>query len=182
MKRLSTLPIRLNDVAATAEARWAGIHACLRFILAIVIGLSSPSWVFAQLSLDDMASLGQLTSELQGTGITINNLSITTGANNQYGTFMGGTTASRAGPVVGIENGVFMTTGAANSTAIDRENSAPGPHNTTLGPNTAGGISFSQGTLYTDSDLTGIVSNRPLTLRLYLRQRFLWRNRRWTIR
>ncbi|ETX03510.1 MAG: hypothetical protein ETSY2_33260 [Candidatus Entotheonella gemina] len=141
MKRLSTLPA-----------------SCLRLMCSIIIGLVSPAWLYAQLSLNENATLAQIANELEGPGITIFNLSIIVGNTNQYGTFTGGTIPSGAGPVVGIDTGVFLTTGAVNTIAPDRANITPGINdNATLGPNTAGGISFSHpGPPYSDPDLTSI--------------------------
>ncbi len=111
MKRLSTLSL----------TRWL-------FVGSIIIGLGlidmvRPVWVDAQISFNDNVTLLDIRDELQGPGLTISGLSITVGNNNQYGTFTGGTIASGPGPVVGIDTGVFLTSGAVNTTAT---NSLPG--------------------------------------------------------
>ncbi len=62
--------------------------------------------------------------------------------------------------MVGIDTGVFLTSGAVNTTAANSlPGGSPGPHNATLGPNTAGGITFNHGVTFADSDLTSIASN-----------------------
>lgn len=139
--------------------------ACWRLVCSIIIGfgiigLVRPAWVDAQISFNDNATLTDIVNELQGPGLTISGLTITIGNNNQYGTFTGGTVANGAGPVVGIDTGVFLTSGAVNTTAANSlPGGSPGLHNATLGPNTAGGITFNHGVTFADSDLTSIASN-----------------------
>ncbi|MDX5362065.1 MAG: DUF11 domain-containing protein, partial [Alphaproteobacteria bacterium] len=110
----------------------------------------------AQLAVDDAASIAQMQAALTGPNVTLQNLTAVTGAAHQYGTFTGGASANLPGPVVGIADGLFLTTGAGNQTAPDRLNNAAGPHNTILGPNAGGGVSYDNGRIYLDPDLRAL--------------------------
>ncbi|EIJ36025.1 hypothetical protein Thini_3515 [Thiothrix nivea DSM 5205] len=70
----------------------------------------------AQLTLHKSATLAELQAALQGPGLTLSNIKITKGlTGHQYGTFNGGLDSAGKGPVIGIPDGIFMTTGSLTS-------------------------------------------------------------------
>ncbi|MGB0846989.1 MAG: choice-of-anchor L domain-containing protein [Thiolinea sp.] len=86
----------------------------------------------------DAPTSEQLTTALNGPGLNISNLSITKGEEGQYGLFKDGNISSGNGPVIGVDSGIFMTTGNSGSL---------------LGPNDSGNFSKSWATTYEDADL-----------------------------
>lgn len=121
--------------------RQASLMRRLRFLLGIAGAITTlhATTVHAGLALNPSATTSEISASLDGPGLSISNLVITKGVVGQYGTFSGGTESAGAGPVIGIQNGVFINTG---STA------------TLLGPNNSPGFTASGGVTYADSDLT----------------------------
>ena len=102
------------------------------------------------------ATNAQLEVTLAASGVIIEpgSLTILNGDANQFGQFTNGTNASGAGPVIGIDTGVFLATGNANG--VD---TAPDPDaNAVLGPNNYGETSLSTGSIYSDPQLTGLAA------------------------
>ncbi|MCP1336249.1 DUF11 domain-containing protein [Futiania mangrovi] len=136
------------------------VRLCVRALacgLGMLSGmLAGTGGAAAQLAVDDAASTAQMQAALTGPNITLQNLSAITGAAHQYGIFTGGASANRPGAVVGIADGLFLSTGAGNQTAPDRLNNAAGPHNTILGANSGGGVSYDNGRIYFDADLRAL--------------------------
>ena len=113
---------------------------------AVLLGIAlvaGTAW--AQLAVNQNASLAQMLAQIDGPDVTVSNLTLVSPSQNQqYGTFTGGTTPAGAGPVLGIPAGIFLTTGSAASM---------------LGPNDTGGISIDNGFTFADPDLTAIAAN-----------------------
>jgi len=112
-------------------------------ILLAMLLLAGSAW--AQLAVNQNATLAQMLAQIDGPDVSISNLTLLSPSQNrQYGTFTGGTTPAGTGPVLGIDTGIFLTTGSAASM---------------LGPNNTGGISIDNGFTYNDADLTAIAAN-----------------------
>lgn len=124
-----------------SRTKLSTLTACVRFALGITVTsatLISPAFA-AGLSLNGSATLTDIQTALDGPGLTLSNIVLTKGKTGQYGTFSGGTESAGAGPIIGIQNGVFINTG----------NMA-----TLLGPNNSPGYTFGTGVTYADTDLT----------------------------
>ncbi|MDQ5769495.1 choice-of-anchor L domain-containing protein [Thiothrix subterranea] len=118
----------------------------LRLLLGIAGAITTlhATTAYAGLTLNQSATPPEISASLDGPGLSISNLVITKGLVGQYGTFSGGTESAGVGPVIGIQNGVFINTG---STA------------TLLGPNNNPAFTASGGATYPDPDLTQLSAN-----------------------
>jgi uncharacterized repeat protein (TIGR01451 family) len=112
-------------------------------VLLVIALWAGSAW--AQLAVNQNATLAQMLDQIDGPDVSVSNVTLLSPSRNrQYGTFAGGTTPSGAGPVLGLDAGVFLTTGSAASM---------------LGPNDSGGISINNFFTYNDPDLTAIAGN-----------------------
>ncbi|MEB4592206.1 choice-of-anchor L domain-containing protein [Candidatus Thiothrix sp. Deng01] len=84
------------------------------------------------------ASAAQISSVLDGPGLSVSNLAVTHGVTQQFGVFTGGKA------IVGVEAGVFVDTGNVGSLQ---------------GPNISAAYSHNTGVVYADPDLTRLSSN-----------------------
>lgn len=111
----------------------AWLHLFVAFCLSFGV-----TTVKADLLYNTAANPSQLANVLNGPGLGVSNLTITRGAVGQYGIFGQGVS------VVGIDAGVFMTTGDLGSLQ---------------GPNTQGAYSANTKVNYLDPDLATISNN-----------------------
>ncbi|PID34092.1 MAG: hypothetical protein CR976_02100, partial [Thiotrichales bacterium] len=105
--------------------------------------LTSPV-VYAELSLNDSPSPSAVDGVLSGPGLTTRNLTFKSGMPGQYGLFYGGTDPIGSDPILGVDNGFYMTTGNGNSI---------------LGPNNNHKKTYNNNNSYTDADLTSIAAD-----------------------
>lgn len=110
-------------------------------ILSILMLSSLPA--SAALTLNASPTLSDMQLILDGPGLAIENLQITKGIKNQYGIFTGGTDPSGSDPILGIDKGLFMSTGNLNSI---------------LGPNLNQKYTFNTTIKYADPDLTKLAA------------------------
>ena len=87
----------------------------VRFLATGLLLTVSVSAAQADLRLDSSPSASAIESVLQGPGLNIENIRIVKGAVGQYGLFHGGTDPVGSQPIIGMHQGLFMTTGHANS-------------------------------------------------------------------
>lgn len=123
-------------------------NSVLLLFLAWVI-FSSINSAHARPSLNTAATKAEIEAALTGPGITITSGSLTEVAGaNGYGTFSDGKVSDGTGPVLGIEQGVFLATTDAEKSPSD-----------VIGPNNEGDISGGKGSSTTDEQLLSIVDN-----------------------
>lgn len=117
------------------------------------LGLVRP-WLLSALMLSSLPASAALTLNasptvsdmrliLDGPGLVIENLQITKGIKNQYGIFRGGLDTSGSDPILGVDEGLFMSTGNQGSI---------------LGPNSNQKYTFNTTIKYADPDLTQLAS------------------------
>lgn len=99
--------------------------------------------VSAALTLNAAPTLSDMRLILDGPGLAIENLQITKGIKNQYGIFTGGIDPSGSDPILGINEGLFMSTGNLGSI---------------LGPNNSQKYTFNTTIKYADPDLTKLAA------------------------
>lgn len=97
----------------------------------------------AALTLNASPTLSDMRLILDGPGLTVENLQITKGIKNQYGIFTGGKDPSGVDPILGINEGLFMSTGNLGSI---------------LGPNNNQKYTFNTTIKYADPDLTKLAA------------------------
>lgn len=97
----------------------------------------------AALTLNAAPTLSDMRLILDGPGLAIENLQITKGIKNQYGIFTGGIDPAGADPILGIDTGLFMSTGNLSSI---------------LGPNSNQKYTFNTTLKYADPDLTQLAA------------------------
>jgi hypothetical protein len=102
----------------------------------------------SQLIVNENATIAQMTSTIQGSGVTISNMVITSGANWQLSSF---TNTNAAGNPLTIGNGILLSTGRGS---------------TAVGPNNTGSASVSNGITYNDPDLLALegLANRDVVI------------------
>ncbi|MFT5247866.1 MAG: hypothetical protein ACI943_002623, partial [Gammaproteobacteria bacterium] len=105
------------------------LKSAMLVLVAFILGTFSAS---AQLVVDPTATNAAMSSLIEGSGLTISNFTITSGAPDQYGTF----TYTPDG-VLGLDEGLLLTTGDLNQS---------------FGPNNTGSASVNQPN-YTDPDI-----------------------------
>ncbi|WP_417871922.1 choice-of-anchor L domain-containing protein [Winogradskyella sp.] len=109
----------------------------LRYAKAFVlIAFLSLTQAYSQTTYVEGAGLTELKSQLEGPGITISNLQITSGASNQVGTFAKGKDSN-----LQIDGGIIMTTGTVTESFTS---------------NSSGSTSLGPGTTYDDNELKAI--------------------------
>lgn len=111
------------------------------FLLSIVLLSSLPA--SAALTLNASPTLSDMRLILDGPGLAVENLQITKGIKNQYGIFTGGIDPSGTDPILGINDGIFMSTGNLGSI---------------LGPNSNQKYTFNTTIKYADPDLTKLAA------------------------
>ncbi|SKA86903.1 hypothetical protein SAMN02745130_02752 [Thiothrix eikelboomii] len=99
--------------------------------------------VSAALTLNASPTLSDMRLILDGPGLAIENLQITKGIKNQYGIFTGGVAPTGSDPILGIDAGLFMSTGNLGSI---------------LGPNSNQKYTFNTTIKYADPDLTQLAA------------------------
>ena len=97
----------------------------------------------AALTLNASPTLSDMRLILDGPGLAIENLQITKGIKNQYGIFTGGIDPAGSDPILGIDAGLFMSTGNLGSI---------------LGPNSNQKYTFNTTIKYADPDLTQLAA------------------------
>lgn len=110
-------------------------------LLSVLIFSSLPA--VAALNLNASPTLSDMRLILDGPGLAVENLQITKGIKNQYGIFTGGIDPSGADPILGINEGLFMSTGNLSSI---------------LGPNSSQKYTFNTTIKYADPDLTKLAA------------------------
>ncbi|PID50461.1 MAG: hypothetical protein CR991_01355 [Proteobacteria bacterium] len=110
----------------------------VRFIVAALLLVGS-STTHATLVLDQSASANTIQTAIQGPGLTLENVKITKGVAGQYGLF-----SDTNKTVIGISNGLFMTTGR--------------PHSI-LPPNDKADYTYNTGVEHHDTDLKKLAAN-----------------------
>lgn len=111
------------------------------FLLSTLMLSSLPA--SAALTLNAAPTVSDMRLILDGPGLAIENLKITKGIKNQYGIFNGGIDPSGADPILGIDEGLFMSTGNLGSI---------------LGPNSNQKYTYNTTIKYTDPDLTKLAA------------------------
>ncbi|MFZ1342699.1 choice-of-anchor L domain-containing protein [Thiothrix eikelboomii] len=99
--------------------------------------------VSAALTLNASPTLSDMRLILDGPGLAIENMQITKGIKNQYGIFTGGVDPASSDPILGIDAGLFMSTGNLGSI---------------LGPNSNQKYTFNTTIKYADPDLTQLAA------------------------
>lgn len=119
------------------------IHGRVRPFLLSALMLSSFS-ASAALTLNASPTVSDMRLVLDGPGLAVENLQITKGIKNQYGIFTGGVDPSGLDPILGIDQGLFMSTGNLGSI---------------LGPNSKKDYTYNTTIKYADPDLTKLAAN-----------------------
>ncbi len=107
----------IQSVGSGLLSKLVGVTICVG--LALVCDRPALAIVVTDIQ-NDGVTTAQMTSALQGSGVTITNLVITTPAgcnvNQAIGLFSQGTTPTGPGPVLGDDSGVVLSTGALKGT------------------------------------------------------------------
>ncbi|HPY40687.1 MAG TPA: choice-of-anchor L domain-containing protein, partial [Thiolinea sp.] len=112
------------------------------FLLSTLMLSSLPA--SAALSLNASPTVSDMRLILDGPGLAVENLQVTKGIKNQYGIFTGGIDPSGGDPVLGIDKGLFMSTGNLGSI---------------LGPNSKKDYTYNTTVKYADPDLTKLAAS-----------------------
>ncbi|NVK53778.1 MAG: T9SS type A sorting domain-containing protein [Flavobacteriaceae bacterium] len=116
------------------------LKKCFTFLASVVTVLVFSFTSYGQATFNDNRTTTQIATQLQGPGITISNLVLTSGLATQIGTFSNG----KIGANLQIDSGIIMTTG----TVVE-----------SFSTNSAGGISLGPNVTYNDPELTAINAN-----------------------
>ncbi|MEZ5538259.1 MAG: choice-of-anchor L domain-containing protein [Thiolinea sp.] len=114
------------------------------FLVSSLSLLAATQATHAELFLNDSPSSAAVRSVLNGPGLELKNLRFVSGAQGQYGIFLGGSDPADGDPVLDIPDGFYMSTG--NSSSI-------------LGPNDSAKKTYNTRVQYSDADLIKIASN-----------------------
>lgn len=103
----------------------------VRFLAASLLLAGGIGTAQAALKLDSSPNATAIESMLQGPGLRIDNIRIVKGAVGQYGLFHGGSDPVGSHPIIGMQQGLFMTTGRTNS-ILGPNDQQDYTHNTTI--------------------------------------------------
>ncbi|MEN9640315.1 MAG: hypothetical protein RLZZ262_2184, partial [Bacteroidota bacterium] len=147
-KCVNSCATMMKNFTSVTNSNLSSAMKCKGLLLVFAIAMIAPLASFGQLVVNENATIAQMTTAIQGTGVTITNMVVTSGANQQISSF---TNVNQAGNPLTIPNGILLSTGRGT---------------TAVGPNNTSSASTNNGIVFNDADLLALepFANRDVVI------------------